>query len=224
VVGPSLRRPATRGALRDGHRQALEVPPVGTCPRPGFDPHCFGIDAGHAGGPVRVRLAQQLTDGGFDLCHRGGVDEDLVDVTDERADAFEGGHASPGAILLDGVADPVCQQFVLFGTALLLEVVGRAARERVAGDCLAALAREEDEREAGVLASDRLEKVEPVHHRERVVADDAVDSVVVLEIVERLRRAHPRDDVEPVALLVEERRRQLRELPVVVDVEDPDPL
>jgi hypothetical protein len=123
-----------------------------------------------------------------------------------------------GAVPLDGVLDPVGEQFVPFGTALP-QVVGRPSPQGLAGDFLAALAGKEDEREVGTLLADGGEESDAVGAGHVVVADDAVDAV---ESVQRLPGIGRRLDLDVVALALEVGRGQLHELRLVVDVEHPD--
>jgi hypothetical protein len=62
----------------------------------------------------------------------------------------------------DRIRDPVGQQFVLFGPCAFLEVVGHVGICRLAGNSLAALPGEQDERKIGVILTDCLKEFAPI--------------------------------------------------------------
>lgn len=84
---------------------------------------------------------------------------------------------APRPVLLNGVVDAVGQPLVLVGPALL-EVAGDAGVECLACDFLAALPGEKHKGQFRVALVDSRVKLQAVHRRHLVVADDTVDFVV----------------------------------------------
>ena len=144
------------------------------------------------------------------------------EVRDERRQLalglFEG---RLGPLLPDGPPDAVREDGVLVGADVLLEVLGHARRDGVAGYLLVALPGKEDDWQVGELGPDGLEELQPVHPRHVVVADDAVDRRRP-EAVERRPRRRLREDGDSVVGAFQMRGGDLHELRVVVDVEDAD--
>ncbi len=126
-----------------------------------------------------------------------------------------------GPVLVDRCVDAVGQQFVLLGTDGLLQVVRHSRRDSVAGDLLASLPGKQDKREVGVVGPNGLQEGETGLAGHVEVGDDAVELLrrQALPPLGRVRRRRHRN---PVVLPLQELRRQLPEIRVVVDVEDPD--
>jgi len=215
-----------------GHRLGGQP---GALPHAAVDP--LGLRFVVVGDDVLVqRLADDLLGGVAEHLLEGRVDPPddrllvLVLDLDGRLGELLEQHPEPPALLveprrrpglIDGIGDAVRQQSVLFGAGLLLEVVGHPGRHRLAGDRLASLSGEEDERDVGVSPADRLEELQAVHPRHVVVRDDAVERLVG-EPVERGRRLRLGRDRQPRVLPLEEPRGHLGHVGVVVDVEYAD--
>ena len=111
------------------------------------------------------------------------------------------------------------EYLVAFGPPSLLEVVGDAGGDGVARHLLAPLSGKADEWEVAVPLADGGEKVDPVGPIHVVVGDDTVDAAAGQSIQPGVD-ARGRVDDEAVVFPFEERRRQRREVRIVVDVED----
>lgn len=123
----------------------------------------------------------------------------------------------------DDVGDAVGQQFELLGSAHLLEVLGDACGDGLAGDLLAAPSSEQDEWEIAVALPDRLQELDAVHPRHLVVAHDAVDSPRS-EAFEPRTRGMLAHDCDVVGDALQVGRRQVGDAGIVVDVEHARPL
>jgi len=167
---------------------------------------------------VRCRVGETRTDTLFDSLAGRFADEFALDLADHLVDPREFVRPLLGTVGLDRVDDPVGQQLVAFGPGPLLEVVGDAGRDRLAGDLLRPLAGEQHERDVGADLADRGEEFEPVHPRHVVVAHDAVErGRVGLEPRERVVDARLDRHVDRVPEPLQLRRREIRGRRVVVD-------
>jgi hypothetical protein len=122
-----------------------------------------------------------------------------------------------GASLRYRLSNPVQQQRELKRPGTLLDVVGHAGVDRLLGDFLVPLAREEDERQFWPPLADRVEQFESVRPGHLVVADYAVD-VVRFEMVENVVGVVHRVQRDVVVVLDDEAAQEIREQRVVVDV------
>jgi len=128
--------------------------------------------------------------------------------------AFECG---PGAAFLDSVRDPVCQDGELFEPRFLLQVVGHAGGDGLAGDRFRPPPGKKNERQVRVRLADGFEKLDTVHAGHVVVADDAVDAGT--ESLQSRLGAGRRFECEPLVLASERLDSQLGEILVVLDTE-----
>ncbi len=89
--------------------------------------------------------------------------------------------ASPLGFLscVDSVVDPVSQQFILFGSLVLLKIVGNPGSNCVAGNGFAALTSKKNKWEVRILFADSLQECEPVHAGHVVIGDDTVRHAVI---------------------------------------------
>ena len=112
------------------------------------------------------------------------------------------------ASCVDGVADPVGEQFVLLGADVPFEVVGDASRDGVACDFLSSLPGEQYKRKMGVLLSNGLQELQPARTGHTVVRDNTVGWPVADDL-QSLISARGRLDAELTVLAFENRCRQV---------------
>lgn len=137
---------------------------------------------------------------------------------EERREAFlTGFEGTARSVLLDSVRDPVRQDRVPARPALLLQVLRDAGGDRAAHDLL--VARVENEREVGVVLTDRFEELDPVRLGHLVIGDDTVD-IASRQDVDGFVGGRRRQNRQPVVLTLEIHRNGITEIRVVVDVED----
>jgi hypothetical protein len=153
-----------------------------------------------------------------------GVDDedDVARLLDERAKVSALAlDRTIGAVLFDGVPDPVGEEFVLFGAPPFLEVVGHPRRDRVTRHLLAPFSGVEEKGQVRVLLANGVEELDPRLPRHVVIRHHAVERFV-RESRQPTVGVRGGDDVEAVVLAFEERRRHIREVRLVVDVEHAD--
>ena len=172
---------------------------------------------------VRRGAREALTDPCLDPLAGRLANEFALDLRHDGVDPGEVGGTVGGAVGLDGVFDPVGEEFVLFAPGALPEVVGDAGRDRLARGLLAALAGEEDERHRRMGVANRREEFEPVHPRHGVVAHDTVDRPRrALEPFERRRSRRLGRHVDAVEEAVEVGRPEVRDRALVVNPQHRD--
>nr|WP_284033483.1 hypothetical protein [Halobaculum sp. DT31] len=200
---------ATERQFLVGDRVAVEVadPPLGVVVRPGRErglgqpEHLLRAVVGEDEPPLAVQLDDTA---GHRLHHLF-----------EAALAVLGPCRRP--VCLDGVLDPVGEDRVRLAAAPLLEVVGDAGGDGLAGDLLAPLPCEQHEREGGVALADAAQQFDAVGVDQLVVRDDTVDRPRV-ERGERLGGVGGPHRLHPAALEREHLGRERTEVGVVVDV------
>jgi hypothetical protein len=150
-----------------------------------------------------------------------GANQSPVHVPGEFAPAFEAFGPPLAPPRRHRPDDAVGEEGVRLPSGFLLDVVRRPLGDGPRGDGLAPLAGEQYHRQVRPPLADAAQHVQSRHLRHPVVGDEAVDRLRFEAVQPRLRHrldAHR----ESLVLAFEELRGHRRELPVVVDEEDPN--
>jgi hypothetical protein len=226
LVGPrrstSRSLPGGRVVGRDGDLVEVALASARVCLRD--DLACLVVRLADPREAVRIGVDESVADRLLDPLAGRSPHHALGDLADHRAHPCLLGRAPFGPPRLDGVRDPVCEEFVLRAVGALREVLGHPRPDRLARDLLAPPSREEHERHVRVFLAHRFQELQAVHSRHVVVTHDAVDrhpgrSCGFGETVETLTGARRRAHFEILTLALENRRREIGGVRFVVDVE-----
>ncbi len=121
--------------------------------------------------------------------------------------------------MLDGVRNGIGQHGILIRPRLFLEVLGDSCRNCVTRNFLGAFSGEQDEREIGKFVSNLFEKFDAITAGHIVIGDDAVERLLG-EMVQTVAGAVRLHNLESIICTLEENADHLREVGLVIDVED----